>query len=64
VSVVGSMLFAGVQGCLFTFLKRLEAFKCDLKLIRVCKLGRVLQDVDAQKRDDGHRSSFFRDTKM
>ena len=37
-----------------TLLKRLQAFKGDLKLIGVSKLGWVVENVDAQKRYDRH----------
>lgn len=37
-----------------TLLQLLETFECDLELVLVGELGRVVQDVDVQKRDDRH----------
>ena len=37
-----------------TFLQRLQAFEGDLELVRITKLGWVVEDVDAQERYDRH----------
>ena len=41
-------------GVLLTFLELLKAFKCDLELIWIAEIGRVVQDLDAQQGNDGH----------
>ena len=37
-----------------TLLERLEAFEGNLELVLVEELGGVVEDLDAQKRDDRH----------
>lgn len=39
---------------LFTFLKLFETLKGDFELVRRAEGGWVFEDIDAQKRDDGH----------
>lgn len=39
---------------LSTFLQLLEALESDLKVICICELGRVVEDLHAQQRDDRH----------
>lgn len=37
-----------------TFLELLETLKSNLELVRCGEGGRVVQDLDPEKRDDGH----------